>query len=733
MSASQPANRPFTALLRAQFAIAGGFYLFALWGFVSFSRGQDEKFTALALGPHLGTLVGSQLRVLPAYALVALAYTALLWPVLARRYALNGAGRLRRWGTVLGLDLGLYLLSLGPFFATNPGLLDGTARKLAPFAPGLDLYVLYRWHLLDAATVGFALVLAYAAFFYSRAWLTAFQAATGGRRRVLGFVPLSLCGGMLALTHATAPPTPPPLDPTRPPNVLIIASDSLRTDHLGVHGYPRADISPNIDAFAREAIDLAQLHVATASTLESWITFMSGQFPPTHGVRYMYLRKAQAEAVSRRTDLLPHLLNAAGYETIVSSNWAGNCFKLVDVGFTRNMASDVQNFDAFLMEGTVWAHLIFPLYFSNPLGEWMLPEIRRITGYLRPNVLTARMYAAIDESTRLDRPFFGLLFFSTTHLPYTASHPYNVKYTEPAYDGPHRYQIDVRVHELITTGFTPTLPPPVIEHIRDLYDGTVSEFDAYVGEAVAALEARGLSDRTLVIVTTDHGEDLYDPGSTLGHGTNFFGGDQSTRIPFFLRVPPAYAPAGLRPAGSRIEALTRNADLAPTLLTLLKQRVPENMEGVSLLPLLTGAVADLDLLAFAETCYLFFPKSKAMPALTETERAQVFEVPGAVETLDVDPDFDNNLVLRSELHEPVLRAKDRMVRTRRWKLIEIPGLVEPIYRLYDVLADPGQRRDLVALPAGPPTVFEPLKAALRAYWTGDAEDLRWPLRAEVPR
>ena len=109
----------------------------------------------------------------------------------------------------------------------------------------------------------------------------------------------------------TSPPAPPPLDPARPPNVLIIASDSLRWDRLGTHGHTRADISPNIDAFARESIDLGQLHVATASTLESWMTFMSGQFPPTHGVRYMYLRKSQAQAVAELPDLLPRRLNAA--------------------------------------------------------------------------------------------------------------------------------------------------------------------------------------------------------------------------------------------------------------------------------------------------------------------------------------------------------------------------------------------------------------------------------------
>ena len=726
--------RAFWTVLKTQLLIALGFYGLAEWSFVAFSRGQDDKFTALALGPHFGTLVGTQLRVLPAYAAVSLAYALLLFPWMRmRRIAVFAEGarlnRLRRPAMLLALNVALYTLSLGPFFETNPGLLDGTARKLAPIAPGIDLYALYRWHLLDAASVGFYAACVYAAIFYARRWWARFSAAQAGERRLWLGPPAALVLGTLAVTHVTAPPPPPPDD--APLNVLIIASDSLRYDHLGVHGYARADISPNIDAFARESISLENLHVSTASTLESWMTFMSGQTPPTHGVRYMYLRKDEAEAVGRRTDLLPRLLNAVGYHTAVSSNWAGNCFKLVDVGFAQNMASDVQNFDAFLMEGTVWAHTIFPLYFSNVLGELMLPEIRRITGYLRPGVLSDRLFEAFDGATTRHEPFFGLLFFSTTHLPYTASHPYNLKYTDPLYSGPHRYQIDVRVHELITTGFAPTLGPEVISHIRDLYDGTVSEFDAYVGQVIDDLKARGQYDKTIVILTTDHGEDLYDPGSTLGHGTNFFGGDQSTHIPFFIRIPPrppGRGPAGLLPPGSKIDALTRNIDLAPTILSLLGQPVPPQMEGVSLLPLLTGQTADLDLMAYGETCYLFFPKSKAMVDLTVEERAQIYEVPGAVETLDVDPDFNNNLVLRADLHDPVINAKDRMVRTRRWKLIEIPGQKHPIFRLYDLRADPHEAHDLSG--AGLP-IMPRLVTALDAFWAGKGRDLRFTAAEET--
>jgi arylsulfatase A-like enzyme len=277
---------------------------------------------------------------------------------------------------------------------------------------------------------------------------------------------------------------------------------------------------------------------------------------------------------------------------------------------------------------------------------------------------------------------------SPTHLPYNARSPFNAKYVDPGYRGPNQYHVEIDAHELITTGFAPTLPPAAIQHVRDLYDGAVSDFDDTVGDVLARLEARGLLDDTIVIVTSDHGEDLYEPGSTVGHGTNFFGGDQSTRIPLLIRAP------GLSPR--RVDAVTRTADVVPTLLELLglAARAPASLDGVSLGPLLRGEADDLDLTAFAETCYLFFPKANAMLGLSPAERAEVVDLAGAADTLEVDPAFRHNLVLRPALRQAVIDAKDRMARTAKWKLIEIPGKTRPIRRLFDLQRDPGQTQDL---------------------------------------
>ena len=652
----------FKRVLLLQALIFGGLYLVSVASFVWLADGITERFTALARGPYLSTAVLAQVRLIPAYVVLTLLATALTAPLIARLRE----GRLLL--KVIALDLLVALIAIGPVLRHGPGLVDVVARKL----PAFDLYALHRWHVLDVLTVVFVA-------------LALFSLAHVGRR--LGAL-VALC---LVLVGAAGFRHPAPVveKPLAQPNVLIIATDSWRFDRVGVHGAKHADITPNIDAFSKEAIDLTNLHVATASTLESWVTFLTGQLPSTHGIRSMYPSREEVHAIDTLSATVPRLLNAAGYDTFVSSDWVGNCFDLVDLGFTRRHVGSVQNFEALLLEATVKAHPLVLFAFGalpGALGDALVPGRASLAVVARPGALVDQLFEDVDASVNARRPFFGTLFLSPTHIPYNSRYPFNAKYGDPSYAGAHRYQVEVSAHELITTGFSPTLPAETIHHLQDLYDDAVSDFDDTVGHVLRELDARGLASSTIVIITTDHGEDLYDPGSTLGHGTNFFGGDQSTRIPFFVRLPGSPA--------SRVSSLTRTVDLAPTLLAALNVAVPSSMEGVNLLPVLRGTGTEPDLIAYAETCYLFFPKAKAMTGLTAAERAEVVELSGAADTLEVDPSFRHNLVLRPAYRDAVINAKDRMVRTTRWKLIEIPGKTRPIRRLYDVLADPSQEHDL---------------------------------------
>ncbi len=653
-------------------------WLASLLSFLRQSADVTERFAALARGPYFTFAVTAQLRVLVGYLVLAGALT-----VLARPW-LRGA-RLGLVGRLVLVDLLVLVAASGPALLASPGFFDTIER-----VSRVDLEPLRRWHGLELLSVGFVALVVVAAL----------SAVPRLRWRLaLGAVALASMGAL------QLKPKPPRAEKLSSPNVLIVAADSWRFDRLGVHGSSHRELTPNLDAFAATAVDFRAHHVATASTLESWTTMLTGQFPPRHGLRSMYPSREEVRAVEESPLLLPKLLGARGYDTFVSSDWVGNHFDLVDYGFGRRDVGPVQNFEALLLEATMRAHVLVSLFFGawpSPLGDALVPGRASLAWAGRPSVLTDRLFESIDASVRARRPFFGVLFLSPTHLPYNARHGFAGKYTAPGYRGPHRYHVEVSAHELITTGFAPTLPPETVQHVRDLYDGAVSDFDDTVGQVLGQLAERGLDD-TIIIVTSDHGEDLYDPGSTLGHGTNFFGGDQSTQIPFLVRVPGQ--------PGRVVTSLTRSVDLTPTVLTLLGLPVPAGMEGVELTPLLDGRRSSLDLTAFAETCYLFFPKARAMTGLTDEERAEVVDLAGAADTLEVDASFRHNLVLRPSLRQAVIDAKDRMVRTERFKLVVIPGKTKPLVRLYDTSVDPHQQENLagrgLAIEA---TLLEALKA-----------------------
>jgi arylsulfatase A-like enzyme len=642
----------------------GALFVASIVAFASTTEDVDARFAALARGPYLWTAVWAQVRMLPAYIVLAAAAALLMRPFVRSK------SRLGLVLQVIVADVLLILIAVGPALLISPGLFDLVARKL----PKVDLYALQRIYLFHV-TAALLVALCVTSFLFEVRNLRARLA--------------SLVFAVAALVFAWREPPPPRAGSQSRPNVLIIATDSWRYDRVGIHGAAHPKLTPNIDAFAKTAVDFTNVHVSTASTLESWATFFTGLFPPSHGIRSMYPSREETAALEAAEQLLPKMLSRLGYDTFVSSDWVGNCFDLVDMGFAKRNVGPVQNFTSLLLEATMRAHPMIPLFFQGLpgiLGDALVQGRASLAASARPSVLTDNLFEDIDTAVRAERPFFGLIFLSPTHLPYNARAPFNTQYTDPSYDGPNRYQVEVRAHELITAGFSPTLSQEAIRHVRDLYDGAVSDFDDTAGRILAALDARNLSSNTIVILTTDHGEDLYDPGSTLGHGTNFFGGDQSTHIPFIIRAPKV--------APGRVDALTRSVDVAPTLLSLLNIKPSPKMQGVDLTPLLMGRPWNQDLTAFAETCYLFFPKSKAMTVLTGDERAEVLEVGGAANTLTVDPSFNDNLVLRPDLRSAIIAAKDRMVRTKRWKLIEIPGKTKPILRLYDMLLDPSQRVNL---------------------------------------
>ncbi len=138
------------------------------------------------------------------------------------------------------------------------------------------------------------------------------------------------------------------------------------------------------------------------------------------------------------------------------------------------------------------------------------------------------------------------------------------------------------------------LSPEDWRYLRDLYDACVASVDAELGRLLEGLARRGLLETTLVVVTSDHGEEFGEHGGS-GHGYTLF--DENLRVPLILAHPAL--------AARRIPEQVRLVDLAPTLVELAGLSAPPTWQGQSLVPLLEGAALP-PLPAFAEHAHLPF-------------------------------------------------------------------------------------------------------------------------------
>jgi arylsulfatase A-like enzyme len=618
---------------------------------VRFVLSHENEIAQTILDQHVGAVLWTYLRILLGYVAAGLVAALLLHPLA------------RGWKAA---PLALLLCALGLVHTLTDGthLLHGpTQTHFSSVRDALPAWIraLYRPWMIEAL---FALLVLAALYRWTRAvpWKWKLGA--------LAVAALGVALGFRTVAKAA---------PQGPTCFLLIATDSLRADHLGCNGYERPT-SPHIDALAARGTNFATCLVPTASTHESWIALLSSTEPRVNGLRHMFPSRAKVAQIEREQVFFPRLLAKRGYRTGAIGGWCGTTLGIFDLGFEHVDVSDTQNHRALIAEALFTNHLLATAFLDNPVGRLLVPELGRVSFTRNSPALTRRAKAFLADAVRDDAPFFLTVVYHVNHLPYSASYPHYARFTDPGYRGRNRYRIDFRIDDMIQRGFDHDLTATETQHIIDLYDGCVREFDAQVGELVACVAELGLADRTIVGVWADHGDDLYEHGTTLGHGVTLFGGDQANH-------PPAIF-AGPGVPRRRVEELVRSYDLAPTWARWLGLKRPERWQGVDL----SRDVPELT--ALLETSYLLY--RQPVPDLGPGEKVKRFP-----KTMDratfLDPEFDFNPVLRPELEDDVVATKCFAVREGRWKLIRVPGETGPILRLFDLEQDPQCRHDLAGV------------------------------------
>jgi arylsulfatase A-like enzyme/Flp pilus assembly protein TadD len=306
----------------------------------------------------------------------------------------------------------------------------------------------------------------------------------------------------------------------QPINVLLFTLDTLRADALGAYD-PELRTSPNIDRLAAEGVLFEQAASSAPSTLPSHSTILTGKHPYSHGARSNSGYVLAAENVT-----LAERFKAAGYVTaaeiaapVISARTQ------INQGFDQ--FTDPTSFEAKLKTVTV-------------LNEDGTSEIRELTE--RDGADITRRGIEFLRANR-DRPFFLWLHYFDPHVPYAA--PPNHFSAFPG----------------------------------EPYKAEVAHTDEQVGRVIRELETLGIANRTLVILTSDHGEGLGEHGEQT-HAYLVY--ETTIRVPLIL-----WGPSDL-PQGQRIQTLALSADIAPTALDWAGLAPLENIQGQSLRNLIEG-------------------------------------------------------------------------------------------------------------------------------------------------
>ena len=677
-------------------------YVAAIWRLNHTSSDMDNKFSAIARSQFIGFLIGQNALMLVAYVILAFAGTLLLQPylsVLTRRFKIRNI--------ILVMILGWFSAAL---------LNDYFTLRLVDTRPYfLDEASLNNWyfHLLDLIPAGarkpsyFILFKVFPIAFISIALLWQIHR----RRRgwlVAGAIAI-IIGGIFGISRFSEARATAKAKSLGSPNILILSSDSLRGDRLGFSGYRPArkdglaagGVSPAIDRLARRSVNFETCYAPIGSTLESSTSFMTSQYPHTHGLRHMFPDKKALEEAQERTVPMAELLKEKGYDTAAIGDWCAGYYELMPLGFEHISVSSFDNFKIYMSQAVVMAHFVIPLYFDNALGYRIFPQLNSFANFVTPGVVTKRVQDRLDKVAETGRPFFWHVFYSCNHLPYRTSEPYASMFADPRYEGKHKNAVDFDIDAFTSSKSLEdklaSMPKKDVDQIRALYDGCTRQFDECVKQVLESLYGNGLGNNTIVIITGDHGDDMFEPGVTLLHGQGFNGGLQASHVPMVFHVPGA--------APKSIPETVRLIDVMPTLADLTGVEKPPVWEGRSFAGWIKGTEKPEWRPFYGETGFPFMQAH--VPGVERPPLRPMDEM------TFIDPKNNYQFVMKPEYNDAMVAAKQRCLRTRYWKLVCTPAADgSRHFGLFHLPTDPDGRTDLAD---SRPEVLAPLQKALSRW------------------
>jgi len=316
------------------------------------------------------------------------------------------------------------------------------------------------------------------------------------------------------------------------PNILLVSVDTWRKSEIGFYE-PSVPTTPHLDRRRAEFVRFDRAISQAPWTAPAHLALFYSRLPP---VAY-----SEWDVLS-----LTQILGHYGYATaaFTDGGWLGRGGG-IDAGFDRLESPEGKG-----------EH-------QMPLGK----KLAQITSWLEEGV---------------QEPFFLFVHSYHTHATYDPDADHLQRLYEGSYQGRFTGEIEqlLDVNQRRLSGGLPEVAASDVEYVRALYRAEILEMDEFLERLFGDLEARGLWDDMLVVVTSDHGESFLERGF-FEHGTGLY--DELLNVPLLIKLPGKSA-AAPRTVTTQVELL----DLPPTILDLIGIRPPDDLEGKSFVSLLAG-------------------------------------------------------------------------------------------------------------------------------------------------
>lgn len=353
-------------------------------------------------------------------------------------------------------------------------------------------------------------------------------------------------------------------------NVILISMTNLRYDHASFDGYNRRTTT-NLDVLAKESLVFDNAFSHASWTLPESISIYTGLYPYQHGV----MGRRDGSKLSKNTPTLIDFFNNNGYKTAA---FTGGFDYNPEFGATSRFqtyqeCASGQN-DSYPRQpgprlGTAGSDLYGELKCTVPKAIDWLKQNSATKFFLQVQGFDAHCPFNPSAKNIYDPNYKGQIDFTNCFWTFDKTNPKLV-------NGELLYPVQTSVNGVSKEIL---LNDSDIKHLVSLYDASVASADGYIGELLDEVKSLGLTDKTIIIFTSEHGDMLGKYGRFMRGGPakgTFY--DDVLHIPLLIKLPNIF--------GKRIDGLTAQIDLMPTILDLLGIRNTAKVEGKSLRPLI---------------------------------------------------------------------------------------------------------------------------------------------------